>query len=208
MKVSKTIPGVFAVLGMLLMAAAVLVCVLFRNAQPRMLESPEAASAQAERMMEDLCAGKYGAAAGRMYGQPDLGVEEPADEVTRLVWDAFTDRLSYEFSGVCYVTDTGLARDAVVTALDVSKVMASLPQRAKALLEAGAAAAEDKTEYFDEGNNYREERVTQALIEAVQQALEESETITQNVTLGLIYRDGAWWVVPDQALLKIISGAA
>ena len=37
---------------------------------------------------------------------------------------------------------------------------------------------------------------------------EDAQTVTRDVTLGLIYQDGAWWVVPDQALLKIISGVA
>lgn len=209
MKGSRFFSGVFAVLGMLLMTVTVAVCLLFRNAQPRMLESPEAASAQAQRMMDALCAGDYETAQGCMYGQPELGAGEPDDEVCRLLWDAFTDSLSYEFTGLCRVTDTGIARDAAVTSLDVSSVTAALPQRAKALLEARAETAEDKAEIFDEDNNYHASLVTQALTEAVEQALsEDAETTTRNVTLNLIYRDGAWWVVPDQTLLQIISGVA
>lgn len=209
MKGSKFFSGVFAVLGVLLMTVTVVVCVLSRNAQPRMLESPEAASAQAQRMMDALCAGDYETAQSCMYGQPDLGAGEPDDEVSRLLWDAFTDSLSYEFTGLCRVTDTGIARDAAITSLDVSSVTAALPQRAKTLLEARGEAAEDKTEIFGGDNSYREELVAQALTEAVGQALrEDAETTTRNVTLNLIYRDGAWWVVPDQALLQIISGVA
>ena len=53
------------------------------------------------------------------------------------------------------------------------------------------------------------ELVDQALNDAVTQALsEDAQTVTRDVTLGLIYQDGAWWVVPDQALLQIISGVA
>ena len=45
--------------------------------------------------------------------------------------------------------------------------------------------------------------------DAVTQALaEDAQTVTRNVTLSLIYQDGAWWVVPDQALLQTISGVA
>lgn len=65
--------------------------------------------------------------------------ERPEDAVSKLLWDAFTDSLSYEFTGLCRVTDTGFARDASVTYLDVSGVTAAVPQRAKALLEAKAA---------------------------------------------------------------------
>ena len=77
------------------------------------------------------------------------------------------------------------------------------------LPEAKAASAEDKTEIYNEDNSYRSELVNQALNDAVTQALsEDAQTVTRDVTLGLIYQDGAWWVVPDQALLKIISGVA
>jgi len=202
MKGSKILSAVFGVLGILLMVATAAVSIASRNAQPRMLESPEAASAQAQRMMDALCAGDYEAAQSCIYGQPDLGAGEPEDAVSKLLWDAFTDSLSYEFTGLCRVTDTGFARDATVTCLDVSGVTAAVPQRAKALLEAKAAAA-------DEDNSYRSELVDQALNDAVTQALsEDAQTVTRDVTLGLIYQDGAWWVVPDQALLQIISGVA
>ena len=217
MKGSKFFSALFGILGILLMVVTAAVSIASRNAQPRMLESPEAASAQAQRMMDALCAGDYDTAQGCIYGQPDLGAGEPEDAVSRLLWDAFTDSLSYEFTGLCRVTDTGFARDVSVTCLDVSGVTEAVPQRAKALLEAKAAAAEDKSELYNEDNSYRSELVDQALNDAVTQALndavtqalsEDAQTVTRDVTLGLIYQDGAWWVVPDQALLKIISGVA
>lgn len=205
MKGSKFFSALFGILGILLMVVTAAVSIASRNAQPRMLESPEAASAQAQRMMDALCAGDYDTAQGYIYGQPDLDAGEPEDAVSRLLWDAFTDSLSYECTGLCRVTDTGFARDVSVTCLDVSGVTEAVPQRAKALLEAKAAAAEDKTELY----SYRSELVDQALNDAVTQALsEDAQTVTRDVTLGLIYQDGAWWVVPDQALLKIISGVA
>ena len=110
---------------------------------------------------------------------------------------------------MCSVTDAGLTRKATVTALDVAKVIQSLPQRAEALLEVQTKTEEDPEESDDGQNADREELVNQALLEAARQALDESaETVTRDVTLNLIYRDGAWWVVPDQALLQIISGVA
>ena len=209
MKGFRVLSAVFGVLGILLMVVTASVCIVSRNAQPRMLESPEAASAQAQRMMDALCAGDYETAQSCIYGQPDLGAGEPEDAVSKLLWDAFVDSLSYEFTGLCRVTDTGFARDAAVTYLDVSGVTAAVPQRAKALLEAQAEAAEDKSEIYNEDNSYREALVDQALSDAVTQALaEDAQNVTRNVTLSLIYQDGAWWVVPDQALLQTISGVA
>ena len=208
MKGSRVLSAVFGLLGILLMVVTAAVCILSRDAQPRMLESPEAASAQAQRMMDALCAGDYETAGSCLYGQPDLGAGEPEDAVSRLLWDAFTDSLSYEFTGLCRVTDTGLARDAAITSLDVSGVTAGIPQRAKEILEARTQAAEDKTEIYGEDGHYREALVAQALSDAAEQALQDAGTVTRDVTLNLIYRDGAWWVVPDQALLQAISGVS
>ena len=95
MKGSKILSAVFGVLGILLMVATAAVSIASRNAQPRMLESPEAASAQAQRMMDALCIGDYATAQSCIYGQPDLGAGEPEDAVSKLLWDAFTDSLSY-----------------------------------------------------------------------------------------------------------------
>ena len=209
MKGSKILSALFGLLGILLMVVTAAVCILSRNTQPRMLESPEAASAQAQRMMDALCAGDYETAGSFLYGRPELGAGEPEDAVSKLLWDAFTDSLSYEFTGLCRVTDTGIARDAAVTFLDVPGVTAAIPQRAKEILESRANAAEDKTEIYGEDGHYREALVTQALADGAEQALrEDAETVTRNVTLNLIYRDGAWWVVPDQALLQTISGVS
>ena len=45
------------------------------------------------------------------------------------------------------------------------------------------------------------------LAEAVAQALkEEAKNVTVELTLNLIYRDGQWCIVADNALLDAISG--
>lgn len=209
MKGSKILSAVFGLLGIALLVMTAAVSILSRDAQPRMLESSEAASAQAQKLMDALCAGDYETAGSCLYGQPDLGAGAPEDGVSKLLWDAFTDSLSYEFTGLCRVTDAGLARDASLTFLDVPGVTAAIPQRAKALLQARAEAAEDRSDIYDENGRYREALVSQALTDAADQALrEDAGTVTRSVTLNLIYRDGAWWVVPDQALLQAISGVS
>ena len=40
----------------------------------------------------------------------------------------------------------------------------------------------------------------------VLQALAEGKTVTRDVKVKLVSRDGSWWVVPDQALLAVLSG--
>ena len=115
--------------------------------------------------------------------------------------------LSCEFRGSCYATDTGLARDAVITALDVSTVTEAVGEYAHALLTQRVETAEDMSELYDEEDNFRQDLVDAIVLEAVDQAIRENgQTASFDVTLSLIQRDGQWWVVPDQALLQAISG--
>ena len=35
---------------------------------------------------------------------------------------------------------------------------------------------------------------------------EDSRMVTEELTVQLVYEDGCWWVVPDTALIHVISG--
>ena len=75
------------------------------------------------------------------------------------------------------------------------------------MLEERVAAAEDVSEIYDENNEYREELVMDVLYEAVEDALEEdARSMSMTVTVNLVFRDGKWWAVADEALLNAISG--
>ena len=51
--------------------------------------------------------------------------------------------------------------------------------------------------------------MTQILNEALQQSLtQDAHTVTLEVTVKLVDRDGGWWVVPEQALLQALTGLA
>ena len=41
---------------------------------------------------------------------------------------------------------------------------------------------------------------------AFQEALAEPETVTAQITVQLIEKDGQWWALTDQARLDILSG--
>ena len=42
--------------------------------------------------------------------------------------------------------------------------------------------------------------------QAFEEALADPETVTTQITFQLIEKDGTWWVVPDQAMLDVLSG--
>jgi hypothetical protein len=77
------------------------------------------------------------------------------------------------------------------------------------LMNQRIAAAEELSELYDENNEFREELVTQILQEALDQSLRQDlQTVTRDITLKLVNRDGSWWIVPDQALMHALTGLA
>lgn len=208
MTIRKFVSCIFAVLGTVLLVFSIGLCLLSLDAPVRMAAVPEGAQVCAETFREAVNRGDLAAASGLIYGQPDLGVEaQPATQQGALVWEAYTGSLAGEFAGDFYADQSGLARKLQLTALDVSALMENLAQYAQDSLTAKINAAEALTEIYDENNNYRESLVEQVLQEALQRAMnQDMATVTREVTIKLIYRDGNWWIQPDQALLQALSG--
>ena len=201
MKTARFFACIFGILGTVLMAFSIGLCLLSLDKEAELKAVPAEAAACAETLMQAIDAGDYAAAAGVLYGQPDLGADrEPANEAGVMIWDAFRDSISCEFAGEWYVTDAGIARDVVITSMDIASVT-------HAIMTAKVEAATDMAELYDENNGFREDLVEAVLSEAVVRAMaEDAETVTREVTLTLIQRDGRWWVVPEDGLLQAISG--
>lgn len=208
MKIAKFFSALFLGLGMILMLLTAAVSFWFLDADVKIVDLPQEAAACAENFAAALSRGDLEGAGQLIYGQPSLGAAgEPEDATGTLVWDAYVNSLSFAYTGQCYATDSGIFRDADVTALDVSSVTGRLAERAHTLLTARVEAAEDMTELYDEENNFREDLVDEVLREAVAQALaEDAKTVTGHVTVKLVRDQDQWWVVPDTALLETISG--
>lgn len=200
--------GFFGILGLFLALAGVFLAVTNREASPVLLRQPEAAGIQVQTMLDALCAGEYDVVSDCLYGTPDLGMEgQAADRVGQLFWEALGDSFSYEVPGDFHATDSGVALDVTISALDLSAVTANLRERAQAKMEQRIAQAEDASELYDENHEYREEFVMDSLYEAAREALEQdAKTITWDLTLNLIYENGQWWIMPEQALLKALTG--
>lgn len=208
MKIARFFAVIFGIIGMVLLIGSIGLCLISLDAPVRMTETPAGAVECSENLLEAIENGDFAAAGNLMYGQPDLGVEHlPSEAGGAMIWDAFLNSISCEFKGDCYATDTGIARDASITVLDIPSVTEKLNTRAHALLTQRVENAVDMAELYDENNNFREDLVTEVLNEALAQALaEDAKTATWDVTVKLVSRDGQWWVVPDQALLTAITG--
>ena len=208
MKVSKIIAALFGVAGVCAAALCVHLAFENRNAIPVLVEQPESAREQVEIMMEAVSRNDYAAASEVIQGNPVFGADRaPADAVSGLIWDAFVESVSYELVGDLYATDSGVAQNIKVTTLDMGSVTANLKERSKELLEQRVADAEDPDEVYDENNEYREDFVMQVLYDAAVEALKaDAKMMEHEVTINMIYENGAWLIVPDSSLLNAISG--
>ena len=207
MKQTKTLSSIFLAVGAFLAVVCVVLSLTQLSAQPVLVTIPEDAQQHATGLMEAICRGDYDKAGQMLYGTPELGADRPAtDEVGQMIWKAFVDSLEYEFVGDFYATDTGIARDVSITALDISSVTATLRERSQNLLEHRVANARDVSQVYDENNEYREDFVMNILYDATYQSLQEdARTQNHTLTLNLVYRQGQWWVMPDAALMRVTS---
>lgn len=210
MKKRKTglISGFFGLLGISFAVLGIFLALTNTNSEPVLVEQPQSAMAQIQTMLDALCEGDYDTVSDCLYGTPDLGLErDPQDAVGQLFWQALTDSYTYKLRGDFHATDSGVSVDVTIQTLDLDSVTVNLRQRAQDMLEEKISQAENTAEIYDSNNEYREDFVMGALYDAALAALEEdAATISWDMTLNLIYKDGQWWIMPDEALLQAISG--
>ena len=208
MKIRNIISAVFAAVAICAAAAGVYLSFSSLDAEPVLLSPPEEAEQRVVEFMDAVCAADYEQVSQYLSGSPSLGLDrEAADEVGVLLWDAYTDSLTYSLVGECHATDDGLAQKVTLTGLDITSVPAVLKERSQVMLEQRVAEAEDADEVYDENNEYREDFVMQVLYDAAVQALEkDAQEMTVELTVNLVYQNEEWMVVVDSELLDAISG--
>ena len=210
MKIARFIGVLFGILGVVLLVGTAVLCFLSLDAPAEVTQLPQAGLDCAREVMDAIAQGDFSKASQRMYGQPDLGASaSPESPEARKLWQAFQKSFTYEFLGPCYATDTGFARNALVSALNVPSVTGKVSGYARELLNARIAAATEMEELYDETGEFRADLMAEIMTQALDKALAQGgEMDTVDVTLGLVCRDGTWWAVPDQALLKLLAGGA
>lgn len=207
MKRNKVLPWLFGALGAVLAAAALVICLTQREAEPKLFGGASGAEECARAMMEKISAGDYAGASAYLYGTPDLGTGmEEEDSLAGLIWNAFVSSLDCRSQGQCYATVSGVAVDFVVTALDIPSLTQNLKDYAPAVLDARVESAENISQVYDSSNEYRQDFAQSVLREAAQEVIAASAPVGRTVTVHLVHEQNRWWVVPDEALLDAISG--
>lgn len=208
MKIAKFFAVVFGILGGLVMAGSIGLCLVSLNAPVRMEEVPDGAVRCAEEFAQAISQKEFGALEDCLYGQPELGMEGTlAEPMTAKAWELFENSLAFAWQGECYMDGAVLCRDGQVTYLEAASLTDDLPNRAHALLSRKVEEASDMAQLYDDSGEFREDLMDQVLAEALEQACaEDAKTVTAAVTVQFVFTDGRWWAVPDAALLSALSG--
>lgn len=198
-KIARFFAVIFALAGIVLMLGTSIICFASIHSSAKILENPDGAVACSEGFRQSLQAGNLTEASGWIYGRPDLGAEGiPEDACAARLWEAYLGSISLDYSRM-YLLDGDLGRDGELTVLDVSKVTEGMQRRAKAMLEEKAASAE--------GEQLSQQQREQILLQALEEALREDRAyLTRDVSVKLVFRDGAWWAVPDSVFVSTLTG--
>lgn len=192
----KLFSGFFAVLGGVLMAVTVVLCLLCLNAKPKILEFPQQASTLVQSFAAAIDQGDLAQAGQCVYGQPDLTAGALwEDEAKNQIWQAYCASLRCSPSQKPQATDEGIEWAVTMERLDLDALMTGWQDQTNASLSTQETEASPDPR--------------QALTDGLSLALaQERATVSQTLTLHLIYRDDQWWISPDAALLQLLSGQA
>ena len=192
------------------LTACIVVALAFINsgASPVLVKEDPQARQTAQALLDAVSTGDYQQASAYMLGTPDMGADRNAeDPVGVLIWQAYQESLTFTPAGECYATASGVAYDYEVRHLDLDQVTGKLRERSQALLTERVEQAKDVSEVYDENNEYREDFVLNVLLDAAKQALEEDSVLySETFCVHLVCREDRWWVVPDEGLLRAITG--
>lgn len=188
----KLFSGLLAALGAGLMALTLVICLLSLNAQPKILEFPQQASALAQNFAAALNQGDLDQAGAYIYGQPTLTAgADWTDDAKEQIWQAYTGSLRCSPSREPQATDQGIDWTVEIQHLDITALMNAWQEQTNARLSASGETADAQ----------------QALSDGLTQALAAEQTpLSQELTLHLIFRDDQWWISPDTTLLQLLSG--
>ena len=208
MKYTKLLSAFFTVLAAVSVVLTAVGYVCFHSKPPMLLTSTEDAEARTELLMESVCSANYTSAGEVLHGKPELQWNTvTSSPLSTQLWQAYTSSMTYEFSGPCYSTESGIFRDVTVTALDISALSPKIQERFDLLMEPYLAESKRNSDIYDENGIMRQDFTANLLYQAIDEILgEDIVPVDRQITLELVFDDGQWWVVPSKPLMEIIVG--
>ena len=207
MKISKLASAVFSAAGTVLLVGSIVLSYAALGRPAPAVKPTEEANACARTVLRALDDGDFSAVEGCLYGKPSLGLErEPATAEGNRIWDAYRDSITVITDEACFGEGTNIYQTAQVTAMDISETLSRMDRRAGELLKQKLDEQEDHFALLDEDGQIPQTLRDTLRAQAFEEALADPETVTTQITFQLIEKDGTWWVVPDQAMLDVLSG--
>lgn len=154
-----------------------------------LIVNPEEIPDAADAVMNCIQKGDWQSLRELVAGNPDLTpILDEKDSAEAVLWEAYRESLEWYCREPLDTRDNGLvAQNILVTCLDL-----------RAAADAAASLLQE---------NPQKNALT--LTAAVEQALEINvPTVTYDVRLSFLRRDGQWLLVPDKALQEILSAFA
>ena len=207
MKVSKLASAVFAVVGTVLLVGSIVTGFVALNSPTRAVKPTQEANVCAQSVLRALDDGDLSKVGEYLYGKPSLGLDrEPATTEGRQLWDAYLDPRRIERFWGRYGEGTNIYQTAQVSYMDIAQTLSGLDRRAGELLKETLDAQENPAALLGEDGQIPEKLKEELRRQALGEALAELKTVTGQITFQLVEQDGQWWVLPDQAMLDILSG--
>ena len=208
MKISKLASAVFAVVGTVLLVGSVVMSFVALGRPTTAVEPTREANDVARSVLSALDHGDLSKVGTYFYGAPALGLDrEPATAEGKQIWNAYRESITVTADEGCCAEGTTIYQTAQVTALDISEALSRLDEEAAALLSKRLETAEDPAALLDENGEVPQTLKDEIRGQALTQVLADAKTVTTQITFQLMEQDGQWWILPDQAMLDVLSGA-
>ena len=208
MRISKLASAVFAVVGTVLLVGSVVMSFVALGRPTTAVEPTREANDVAQSVLSALDHGDLSKVGTYFYGAPALGLDrEPATAEGKQIWNAYRDSITVSADEGCCAEGTTIHQTAQVTALDINETLSRLDEEAAALLNQKVETAEDPAALLDENGEVPQTLKDELCAQALTQVLADAKTVTTQITFQLMEQDGQWWVLPDQAMLDVLSGA-
>lgn len=203
----KVFSRVLTILGLALVLFSGALAFTAREFPVTLLSQPTDAEETVQTLVDALNQGDLSQASLVLYGQPAL--EETPDfdsPFLATVWARYLESLCCRAEGGCIASDSGLSQRIIMDALDIQGALPKVERRYAELLPLRAQSEASETVYHDDGS-YRENFVLSVLDEAAREVFsQDCDTLSRRVTLALVYREGRWWVLPQEGLMDILAG--
>ena len=207
MKLSKLASAVFAVVGTVLLVGSIGASFFALSKPEKAVKPTQEANAFAQSVLSALDSGDFVTVESYLYGKPNLGLDrEPSAAEGKELWNAYRSSMEVTTDERCHGEGANIYQTARVTYMDIAQTLSDLDRRAEELLKNKLDAQEDSAALLGEDGQIPQKLKEELRAAALQEALKDAKTVSTQITFQLIEKDDQWWVLPDQAMLDILSG--